>query len=104
MMSNIAEQAQTPFSFVEDVDSIRSTFAGAVGGLVSVAAQRIELNLKCHCALKTVHTPFQVKRVSDKHMTVTIPDMLSGERRDILVELSLPDETTPTAHGEQQML
>lgn len=91
LLSSLAEQAQTPFSYIEDVDTIRSTFAGAVGGLVSVTAQRIELTLECHYALKKVHTPFQVQRISDKHVKVQIPDMLAGERRDVLVELSVSE-------------
>jgi len=81
--------AQSPFTFVEDVDQIGPAFAGAIGGLSSVAAQRVEVTLDCRVALKAVHTPFTTSRSGDR-ATVQIPDMLAGERRDLLVELSVP--------------
>merc|ERR1719191_131068 len=38
LLSEIAEQAQTPFTFVENTSKIREAFAGAVGGLSSIVA------------------------------------------------------------------
>jgi hypothetical protein len=90
LLSEIAEQAQTPFTFVEDTSKIREAFAGAVGGLTSIVAQKVELSLKCQVPLKTVHTPFPMQRMSEMEAMVTIPDMFAMERRDILVELSVP--------------
>merc|ERR1712025_563430 len=85
LLSEIAEQATTPFTFVEDVEHIREAFAGAVGGLASVVAQKVELSLSCHVPLTEVHTPFTVRHGLDGCFTVTIPDMFAGERRDIVV-------------------
>jgi len=90
LLSEIAEQAQTPFTYVEDTEKVGEAFAGAVGGLTSVVAQRVELTLKGRVPLKTVHTPFPQQRASDTEVKVTIPDVFAGERRDILVELSVP--------------
>jgi len=90
LLSSIAEQAQTPFSFVEYVDSIREAFAGAIGGLASVAAQRVQVVLNSCVELKAVHTPFGLEREGSR-ATVQIPDMLAGERRNILVEMSVPE-------------
>jgi len=92
LLSEIAEQAQTPFTFVEDVDSIGQAFAGAMGGLASVVAQRVQLTLDCNVHLKAAHTPFPITRDSN-NATIQIPDMLAGERRDVLVEFSVPSET-----------
>jgi len=89
LLSSLAEQAQTPFTFVEDVDKIGPAFAGAISGLSSVAAQRVEVVLDSRVTLKAVHTPFTTSRTGDR-VTVQIPDMLAGERRDLLVELSVP--------------
>jgi len=89
LLSEIAEQAQTPFTFVEETDRIREAFAGAVGGLSSVVAQQVELTLTCHVPLKTVHTPFPLQ-LSEREAKVMIPDMFALERRDILVELAVP--------------
>lgn len=90
LLKELAEQARTPFSFVEDSEAkIREAFAGTVGGLMSVVAQDIKLTLKCHVPLKALHSPFESLH-SDSQTTVTIPDFFAGERRDILVELAVP--------------
>jgi len=101
LLSEIAEQAQTPFTYVEDTERVGEAFAGAVGGLTSVVAQKVELTLKGRVPLKTIHTPFPLQRISDTEATVTIPDIFAGERRDILVELSVPAEG---AGAEQKVL
>jgi len=92
LLSHIAEQAMTPFTFVEDVEHIRQAFAGAVGGLGSVVAQHIELRLQCKALLTAVHTPFEVQRCSDTEVLVKIPDIFDGERRDVLIELCVAAE------------
>jgi len=94
LLSDLAEQAQTPFTFVEDVDQIGAAFAGAIGGLASVAAQRVEVVLDAHATLKAVHTPFSMAREGSRAV-VQIPDMLAGERRDVLVEFTVEAETGP---------
>merc|ERR1719399_2142494 len=90
MLAEMAEQAKTPFTYVEDTEHIREAFAGTVGGLTSVVAQNLELTLTCHVPLKTVNTPFTVQRPSDSQVVVKIPDVFAGERRDMLVELAVP--------------
>jgi len=90
LLSNLAEQAQTPFTFVEDTDNIKEAFAGAVGGLTSIVAQSVELTIAAQVPLKSVHTPFPMQRTSETTATITIPDIFAGERRDILVELAVP--------------
>jgi len=99
LLSEIAEQAQTPFTFVEDTDKIREAFAGAVGGLTSIVAQKVELTLKCQVPLKKVHTPFPLQQ-TEFEATVTIPDMFALERRDMLVELAVPADSD----GDRQMI
>jgi len=61
-----------------------------VGGLCSIVAQAVELTITSHVPLKEIHTPFTTVRSSDTSAVVTIPDIFSGERRDILVELAVP--------------
>jgi len=92
LLSDIAEQAKTPFTFVEDVDQISAAFAGAIGGLSSVAAQRVEVALDCSAALKRVHTHFDCSTEGSRAV-VQIPDMLAGERRDVLVEFTVLEQT-----------
>merc|ERR1712130_505405 len=94
LLSQIAEQAHTPFTYVEDTDKIHEAFAGAVGGLSSVVAQHIQLTLTGAVTLKSVHTAFRVERSSDSSAVVTIPDLYAGERRDVLIEMSVPADRT----------
>jgi Mg-chelatase subunit ChlD len=93
LLSSFAEQAQTPFTYVEDTEHIRQAFAGTVGGLSSIIAQGVELAISCHVPLKATHTPFAVERRSESEVIVTIPDVFAGERRDVLVELAAPANT-----------
>lgn len=87
LLSEISEQARTPFTFVEDTERLEEAFAGTVSGLSSIAAQNIELKLDAHVPIKAIHTPFQVKG-----NTVTIPDVFAGEQKDLLVELQVPGD------------
>jgi len=75
---------------VEDTENIREAFAGAVGGLTSIVAQAVELLITGQVPLKDVHTPFAMRRISETSVAITIPDLFAGERRDVLVELSVP--------------
>merc|ERR1712224_383591 len=84
----------TPFTYVERLDTIRNVFAGAVNGLMSVAAQRIELRImpESGCTLTAIHTPFTYTRdgAENSAAIVQIPDAFEGERRDIVIELRVP--------------
>lgn len=93
LLSQLAEEAQTPFSFVRDTEAhIREAFAGTIGGLLSVVAQQVKLIVNCNVQLKAMHTPFSTERSNETQTIITIPDIFAGERRDILVELVVPEE------------
>jgi uncharacterized protein YegL len=91
-LNTISESAQTPFTYVEKLDSIRNVFAGAVNGLMSVAAQGIELKIAPEdgCTVTAVHTPFTQTSADDGSVVVHIPDAFEGERRDVVIELRVP--------------
>merc|ERR1719390_254106 len=67
VLNAIAEASQTPFTYVERLDTIRNVFAGAVNGLMSIAAQGIELRIvpESGCPLTAIHTPFTYTREGD---------------------------------------
>lgn len=90
LLREISEQARTPYSFIENTTTVKAAFAGVVGGLSSIVAQRVELTLDCQVTLKDVNTPFEVTRQGEKKAIVTIPDIFAAERRDVLLELSIP--------------
>lgn len=94
VLNAIAESAQTPFTYVERLDTIKNVFAGAVNGLMSVAAQLIELRIipEGGCNLAAIHTHFTQRREDGDcgAVIVQIPDAFEGERRDVVVELRVP--------------
>lgn len=93
ILSSIAEAAQTPFTYVERPDSIRHAFAGTVGGLMSMAAQSIELHIEpdAGCTIGSLHTHFTSRRDETSGAAIiSIPDAFAGERRDVVVELVVP--------------
>jgi len=92
ILNTIAESAHTPFTYVERLDTIRNVFAGAVNGLMSVAAQGIELHIvpEQGCTLAAIHTPFTQTSQENGSVVVHIPDAFEGERRDVVIELRVP--------------
>merc|ERR1719181_769150 len=107
-LSVVAEAAHTPFTYVEEPDSIKQAFAGAVAGLMSVAAQRIELHIipDGGCTLAALHTHFENRREDGGNgaAVVSIPDAFAGERRDVVVELSVPASTEESSTGLAPLL
>jgi uncharacterized protein YegL len=96
-LSAISESAQTPFTYVEEPDTIKEAFAGTVGGLMSVAAQNIDLRIVPDggCTISALHTHFSHQREErGGAVVVSIPDAFAGERRDVVVELSVPAVAT----------
>jgi len=91
LLGQIAEVAQTPFTYVASASNIREAFAGTVGGLSSVVAKDVEVRIETEAILKAVHTPFSICRPSTTVTTISIPDVFAGERRDILLEFTLPE-------------
>lgn len=118
LLGAFAEAAQTPFTFVEAPGAINAAFAGAVSGLMSVVAQRAKVRIEC-CAgaaagagaeLVKVHTSFSTTPLSSdggatlppgKGATVEIPDLFAGERKDLLVELKVPQLPEGAAAASQ---
>lgn len=116
MLRQIAEQAQTPYTFIESEDTVREAFAGVVGGLSSIVAQSVELQITCNVGLAQVHTPFEVRRQAAaaaaaaaavntfESVTVVIPDVFAGERRDVLLELLVPGDLQGNDAGQAVLL
>lgn len=100
LLSSFAEAAQTPFTFVEQLDAIRGAFAGALSGLMSIVAQHIDLTIAPAggCTVAAVHTSFSQRRPAGDRgsVIVTIPDAFAGERRDVVIELRVPAAQEPT--------
>jgi len=103
LLRGVSEQAKTPYTFIEDTATVKA-FAGVVGGLSSVVAQNLQLKLDCSALLVDVNTPFQVEKSGDTKATVSIPDIFAGERRDVLLELSIPADLAGDDAGKLKLL
>jgi Mg-chelatase subunit ChlD len=94
LLRRYAEHCRTPFAYVAEPEDLAPAFAGVVGGLAGVAAQRVVLRLRSlgRAALPRALTAYEtIER--DGELEVRIPDVLSGERRDVLLEWSRLEET-----------
>jgi len=82
------------YYFVNNADDIPNAFADCLGGLVSIVAQNVQLNIS---PLKGA----SIKRVLGSTYTRTadgsieLGDMLSEDEKDLLIELSLPSLPKP---------
>jgi len=113
LLSAIAEASKTPFTFAEEPEAIKEAFAGAIGGLMSVAAQNLRVRIEVvqpGASLVKVHTSFTTEPLQDlggeegeallkKGALVQIPDLFAGERKDLLLELKVPELPAGGAAG-----
>lgn len=100
-MQGIAEFANGTYYFIESQQNISETFADALGGMLSVFAQNVQLTLTPigNNTISEVHAGLR-KRVdgdfANASTIVTSADVIGEESKEIVVELAMP----PTAqHG-----
>eukprot|EP00854_Cymbomonas_tetramitiformis_P020810 gene20810-24943_t len=94
MLSSIAEAGEGSYYFIENEDMITEAFADALGGLLSVVAQKITIRI-CPApgvVLKKVHTKYKNTKLDDGSFEVTLEDIYSEENRDFLIDLQLPKQ------------
>ena len=82
------------YTFIENADDIAAQFAQALGSLISITSQNVEINVvpSIHAEIAGFRSAFPVQ--SNK---VRIGDMTSEARMDFLIDLKLPataEETT----------
>ena len=94
-LTNIAEISNGSFAFIENLDLVGDAFATCLGGLLSVAAQEVVLKLTCendYSTIQKINTTYAVSKSNDgKSAEITIPDMLSEEKKDIVFTLCVRD-------------
>ncbi|KAG0141774.1 hypothetical protein CROQUDRAFT_663346 [Cronartium quercuum f. sp. fusiforme G11] len=82
------------YTFVKDLYSIKDTFTGCIGGMLSVGATNANLQLSV-----PEHRWFKIKKLSGvlsfvlssdgQHADIELGELRYGERRDILVEMEM---------------
>ncbi|XP_065177474.1 uncharacterized protein LOC135808238 [Sycon ciliatum] len=91
VLQSIAEAGNGLYYYVADVESIPDSFCDCLGGLLSVTAQNITLEiegLNGHLLDRPL-TTFAVNSSKPNCYTVQIPDIYSEESKDILVNVAL---------------
>ncbi|CAG9461294.1 unnamed protein product [Pedinophyceae sp. YPF-701] len=93
MLKALADVGQGVYYYIEDEEKIPQAFANALGGLLSVAVQNLELTFTPakDVGVAAVHTGFQTVPAADRGTTIQIGDMFSEESKDIVIELDLPE-------------
>ena len=94
MLKEIAEATEGMYYFIENENSIASSFADCLGGLLSVAAQNIELTIEAlsDTTLTKVNSLKPITWIEEgKKMRFQLGDIQAGEERDIPFRVELPD-------------
>jgi Mg-chelatase subunit ChlD/ribosomal protein S7 len=105
--SGLAALGHGTFSFIEAVNQLGPAFATALGGLLSVSAQELTLTVtpaSPGVSIVRAHTHYKtVRDTAAGSVSVFISDLYSGERRDMLFEVSVPATPEPPPAGVQTL-
>jgi len=97
MLMKLAEVGQGSYSFVENEDQIGAAFGEALGGLLSTTHQNtrlcLELSPGIHFGRACTDYSVDIHTLENGAVSVEIElgDLFAEEKRDILLELDLPD-------------
>lgn len=107
MLTKISEAGNGMYYFIENEDKIAESFAHCLGGLMSTAAQGIQLqiDLEDGVHIKDVHTAKSFEKFNnDRSIKVDMGDLQAEEKRDIVLELTLDPVPQPYNATPQPIL
>lgn len=94
LMTRMAEAGNGVFYYVPTGDRIGDVFADCLGGLLSVAALNVELEIDVQATgatLGQIQTPFAISTLeANKRVKVALGQLYSEQSCDILIEVKLP--------------
>jgi uncharacterized protein YegL len=92
LLRKISTAGNGSYYFVEGVDDIRSAFGDCLGGMLSVVAQNLEVELEAvnGATITKVHHKKAVVVEANKKYRVPFADLYGDEQRDVLVGMRLP--------------
>lgn len=103
LLKQVADVSGGDYYYIRSEEEIPTAFAEALGGLLSVAAQNLEITFSAAhpgVAIENVHTAFPTTQLPSGDYKVTIGDLYSEERKDLLLSIRLPPQpnapSTPT--------
>ena len=94
LMTRVAEAGNGVFYYVPSGDKIGDVFADCLGGLLSVIAINVVLEVEVQttgASITAVNTPFAVTTVeAGRRLRIDVGQMYSEQSRDILIDVKLP--------------
>jgi hypothetical protein len=92
MLRSLATAGSGSYYFVEGVDDIRTAFADCLGGILSVVAQNLQLEIEaCNgTTIAALHHKSAVCVAAGQRYRVPFADLYGEEQRDVLVRVLLP--------------
>jgi len=97
LLREVATTGAGSYYYVESADDIRSAFGDCLGGMLSVVAQNLELELdpgEGHVIAKVHHSA--ATAAGGGRWRVPFADLYGDEQRDVLVTLALPAASSST--------
>eukprot|EP01012_Entosiphon_sulcatum_P025558 TRINITY_DN30891_c0_g1_i1.p1 TRINITY_DN30891_c0_g1~~TRINITY_DN30891_c0_g1_i1.p1 ORF type:complete len:711 (+),score=104.54 TRINITY_DN30891_c0_g1_i1:20-2152(+) len=103
MLRAISDAGNGMYYFIDKEESIPNSFTDCLGGLLSVVAKDIKLQLTANhdlCTISKVMTKYRSSIDPDgRSATVTMRDLYSEEERDVVVLLNFLPRTEPTGNS-----
>jgi uncharacterized protein YegL len=95
MLKAISDKGNGIYAFINDKDNIANAFADCLGGLLSVVAQNInvELTFANGTTLNKIQTNYKQQETDGTH-NIILGDIQSEEEKDILIRVKLPEITS----------
>ena len=92
LLRSLATAGSGSYYFVEGVDDIRTAFGDCLGGILSVVAQNLQLEIEaCNgTTISAVHHKSAVCVAAGRRFRVPFADLYGEEQRDVLVRVTLP--------------
>jgi len=102
VLSSIAETAKGTFTYIEAIKTVGEAFASCLGGLLSVVAQSIEVDIEAKTPHKVtkIHSRYTSSLSSNGGANIKLPDLFADEKRDLMISFALPN-LTQASNGVQ---
>jgi len=87
MLRQVAEAGNGLYYYISKTEEIAQSFSDCIGGLLSVSAQNININIEplAGTTVKCVHT----KSRNPNQQGIVVGDLYAGESKDVVFELSV---------------
>lgn len=95
LLRQLAECSEGSYYFIESARDMKEIFADCLGGLLSVVAEKIQIQVKplsttdAPCRVAKVATHYPLEQAPDGTFTVRVKDLYAEEKRDVLVYIAV---------------